>query len=224
MPKNKKMMMLMSIVQLDMGKKLINMLKQKGIKMHFQSVGYGTAPTEMMDIFGLCNNNKDLIISIGPENIVKKVVNDFNNKFEDIGKYGGLMMIFKMSAINRLIMEILNHDIEIEQLKGENFMKNEYHNNLILISVNNGFADDVMEVARKSGATGGTVIKGRMSDFNQLIELGQVHANEERELICILAPQKVGEEILENVNSQFGAMTEANGILCAIPTEKAYKI
>ncbi len=221
---NKKLMMLLSIVQRNNGQKLITNLNKKNITLHFQSVGFGTAPTEMMDIFGLGTNSKDIVISIGAESTIKNMMADFGSNFASYSKYGGLMIVLKMSAANRLITEILNHNLPENKTKGDGAMKNEHHNNLILISVNNGYADPVMEVAKKAGATGGTIIRGRLADAEHLIELGQMDASEEREIICILAPSAVSHQIMEDVNKDFGISSKANGILCAVPTEKAYKI
>ena len=103
-------------------------------------------------------------------------------------------------------------------------MKNEHHNNLIIISTNEGYADAVMQVARKAGATGGTVIKGRLADTEQIAELGDVKIDEERDILTILAPLNVSRQIMEEVNREFGINSKANGIITAIPTEKAYKI
>ncbi len=224
MPERKRLMMLLSIVQRNSGQKLINNLNSKNITMHFQSVGFGTAPTEMMDIFGLGTNAKDIVISIGAESTIKDMMADFGSNFASYSEYGGLMIVLKMSAASRLITEILHHNLTENENKGDGAMKNEHHNNLILISVNNGYADPVMETAKKAGATGGTIIKGRLADAEHLVELGQMQAIEEREIICILAPSAVSHRIMDDVNKDFGITSEANGILCAVPTEKAYKI
>ena len=62
---NKKLTVLLSIVEQGKGKKLIKELTNLKVRMNFQIVGFGTAPTEMMDIFGLGTNVKDIIISLG---------------------------------------------------------------------------------------------------------------------------------------------------------------
>ena len=68
---SKRPMMLLSIVERDKGKKLIKELENINIRMNFQTVGFGTAPTEIMDIFGLGTNDKDIIISLGAESVVR---------------------------------------------------------------------------------------------------------------------------------------------------------
>lgn len=221
---SKRPMLLLSIVERDKGKKLIKELENIDIKVNFQTVGFGTAPTEMMDIFGLGSNDKDIIISLGAESVVKDIMANFGTKFVSHSKYGGLMIILKVSAANRILTEILSFNNDKITEKGNGAMKNEYHNNLIIISVNEGYSDDVMQVARKAGATGGTVIKGRLAEIEWFAEMGKTDLDGEREILCILAPLKTSKQIMEDVNKEFGLTSEANGILFAIPTEKAYKI
>ncbi len=220
----KKPMLLLSFVERDKGKKLIKELEGMGIRINFQSVGFGTAPTEMMDIFGLGTNDKDVVISLGTETAVKTMMANFGTAFESHSKYGGLMIVLKVSAASRILTEILdfNHDKTMEQ--GDGAMKNEHHNNLIVISVNEGYSDTVMQVARRAGATGGTVIKGRLAEVEQFAEMGKVEMDGEREILCILAPLETSKQIMTDVNREFGIKSEAGGIVFAIPTEKAYKI
>ncbi len=220
---NKKAMVLLSIVERDKGKKLIKELVEIGVGMNLQCVGSGTAPTEMMDIFGLGTKDKDIVISLANEDIVMDLMANFGTTFESHSKYGGLMIVLKMSAISRILNELLNYKVNINNEKGNENMKNENHNNLILISVNEGYAEDVMQAARKAGATGGTVIKGRLADVEQFAAIGENIADE-REILCILAPRKTSNQIMDSINKEFGITSDANGTIFAVPAEKAYKI
>lgn len=155
-----------------------------------------------------------------------KFLANFGTTFESNSKYGGLMIILKTSAASRLLTEILGFNIEADENleKGNDSMKNEHHNNMIIISVNEGYSDDVMQVARKAGATGGTVIKGRLANIEQFGDISKNAVDGEREILFILAPLKMGAQIMEDVNKEFGVTSAANGIIVSIPTEKAYKI
>ncbi len=221
---SKRPMILLSIVERDKGQKLIKELENINIRINFQSVGLGTAPTEMMDIFGLGTNDKDIILSLGAEDVVKNMLANFGTIFASHSKYGGLMIIIEVSAASRVLTEILDFNNDKNPEKGDGAMKNEHHNNLIIISVNEGYSDDVMQIARKAGATGGTVIKGRLAEVEQLAEMREIDMDGEREILCILAPLKTSRQIMEDVNKEFGLTSKANGVVFAIPTEKAYKI
>lgn len=220
---NKRPMVLLSIVERDKGKKLIKELESLNIKVNFQSVGFGTAPTEMLDIFGLGTNDKDIVISLATENCVKDMMADFSNSIASESKHGGLMIVLKVSAVSRVLTQILDFDNKNSD-KGDISMKNEHQNNLIFIAVNEGYSGEVMQVARKAGATGGTVIKGRLCDIEMFAQLGKTEIDEDREILMILAPRSTSALIMEDVNKQFGLSSDANGIILALPTEKAYKI
>ena len=222
---SKKIMALLSIVELEKGKKLIKELRDLNIHFNFQTVGFGTAPTEMMDIFGLGTNDKDVVISLAAESDIKDMMANFGTTFSSHSKYGGLMIVLDICATSRVFAEILNFNNSKNAEKGAGaVMKNEHHNNLIIISVNEGYSEDVMQVARKAGATGGTVLKGRLADIEQYAEIINTEANGEREMLCILAPLTASKQIMEDVNKEFGISSAANGIVFAVPTEKAYKI
>ena len=145
--------------------------------------------------------------------------------------FGTILLIAGMSFFTMgsgISMEPLGEVLSFNKEKitdgGDGAMKNEHHNNLIVISVNEGYSGDVMQAARKAGATGGTVIKGRLADIEQFAHVAKNEINGERELIFILAPLETGKRIMEEVNKEFGINSVANGMTFAIPTEKAYKI
>ena len=93
-----------------------------------------------------------------------------------------------------------------------------------MIAVNQGYVDSVMQSARKAGATGGTIIRARMADAGLLSQLDGADPQEEKEIITILASEAVCGRIMEEVNQAFGLRTDAKGIVCAMPVEKAMKI
>ncbi len=221
---DKQLMVVLSIVERDKGKKLVKKLEDLGVRMNFQCVGSGTAPTEMMDIFGLGTKDKDIIISLSARKTVRSIMSDFGTAFESHSKFGGLMIILETSAASRVLTELLSYNSNTSSEKGTGNMKNEHHNNLIVISMNEGYSESVMQTAKKAGATGGTVIKGRIADAELIGELKDVEIDEEREILLILAPLKTSKQIMEDVNREFGIKSKANGIITAIPTEKAYKI
>ena len=221
---SKRIMALLSIVELGKGKKLIKELNNLKIRINFQTVGFGTAPTEMMDLFGLGTNNKDIVISLGAHSDIRNMIANFSESFQSQSKYGGLMVVLDISAASRVLSEILNIGGNQNTEKDSVNMQNEHHSNLIVISVNEGYIDDVMQVARKAGATGGTFIKGRLADVEQFAEYIDAKVDGEREMLCILAPVKATKQIMEDVNREFGLTSPANGIIFALPTEKAFKI
>ena len=218
-------MMLLAIVGRGKGKKLMGVLDKNEIRFHLQTMGFGTAPSEMMDLMGLTSNNKDVILSFGSMTNVSALMHSFGDNFASYSEYGGLLMVLKLSAANRLLSEIVSKNTVQNPPEGDvNLVSNAHKHNLIMITVGQGYIDDVMQEAKKFGATGGTVIKGRLAETERLKEIANIDIEEEREILLIMAPENTAGEIMNNVNSKFGLRTPARGIMCSVPVEKAYKI
>lgn len=215
-------MMIVSIIERGKAKPYIEMLKQKGIGLHTQCLGQGTASSEMMDILGLVSNNKDILISYASRSSVGALATDISKDVSSGLGFNGLMMLLSTSAINRLVSEMILRRADGTEAKGEErAMKSEYQHSLILITVNQGYTDNVMQTARKAGATGGTVIRARMAGAEQMSD---PQLTEEKEIIAILAPDSVRSRIMEEVNQEYGMRSEAKGVVCSVPVDKALKI
>ncbi len=218
-----RIVLLLSIIGRGKRKAYREMLNSKNIHFHMQTVGYGTAPSEMMDIFGLGTNNKDVILSFATADAVAAFAQELGKSFDSSPKYGGLAMVLPLSAINRISAELIRRGTQTTPEKeGEEEMKNENKYHLIAVSVNQGYTDEVMQTAKRAGATGGTILRARMADSKVLEQLGDVQ--EEKEIVMIFASATNSNEILEAVNQACGLRTPAQGMVCAIPVEKAFKI
>lgn len=216
--------MLFSIVERGTGAALIQWLTKQDIAFHKQFVGTGTAPSDMMDILGLGSSDKDVILSFSTAGAIDDMVNNFSKGFNAVVQSRGILAVLEPNAVSNLFVTILNKQTG-EHPQGETEMpKNEYTHSLLLITVNRGYADEVMQVARKAGATGGTVIRSRLVGAEGAEKVYGSMLGEEREIIAILTSDKGRDAIMESVNASFGLRTPAQGVLCSLPVDKAYKL
>lgn len=220
-----RIMMVFSIITRGKAKKYIECLEKNGMGFHIRANGVGTAPSEMMDIFGLGTNDKDIVITLAPESILNSYLVSMNKGLGSSYEYGGLMMCVRLSAISRLGSEIVNRiSKQIDTTGGKKKVKSGEKHQLILVSVNQGYTDAVMQTARQAGAMGGTVMRAHLSESSMIEQFGESAVQPEREIITIFAPLGTAVKIMEDVNREHGVMSEANGIVMAIPVDKAYKI
>ncbi len=87
--------------------------------------------------------------------------------------------------------------------------------------VNAGFSDNVMFAARKAGAAGGTIIKGRGTTSTQAEEMFNITIQPEKEIVIILVPAESKDDVLHMLYSKAGLESEANGIAFSVPVTKA---
>ena len=71
---------------------------------------------------------------------------------------------------------------------------------------------------------GGTILRARLSESSMMEQLGEAEVQQEREIITIFAPAGTAVKIMDEINRNHGVMSEANGVVMALPVDKAYKI
>ncbi len=220
-----RVMAVFSIITRGKAKTYMETLASRGIGFNIQMTAHGTAPSEMMDIFGLGTNDKDIVLSLAPENIINSYAYDLSKNISGSFEYGGLMMCIRLSAISRLTSElVVRRSTDNTEAGGKKKVKNTQKHQLIVVSVNQGYTDAVMETARRAGASGGTVLRARLADSDALSSLGDLAVQQEREVLTIFAPATTASGIMDEINREHGVTSPANGMVIALPVDKAYKI
>lgn len=220
---SERMMLLLTITRRGEGSFIVNSLNSHGIPWHLRAVGQGTASSEMMDILGIGSRDKDIVISLA----ARRAAESFTMELESnptLGRGHGIMMIIPLEAINNLTAVLASRAAgKLNVQEADITMKNEYKHSLVLIAVNRGYADEVMQAARKAGATGGTVIKANLAD-NESGELLGITLEEERDIVAIMVPDTIRDTLMENVNRELGMRSDAQAIICSVGVDKAMRI
>ena len=87
--------------------------------------------------------------------------------------------------------------------------------------VNAGFSDDVMTAARRAGAGGGTVLKGRGSAPREAEELFRITIQPEKEVVMLLVSEEIKDRVLRAIYDAVGLGSAGQGIAFSLPIEKA---
>ncbi len=90
----------------------------------------------------------------------------------------------------------------------------------LYIILNAGFADDVVELLRKAGAGGATIINARGMGAVQK-EIFGITIDAEKEMILSLVDGDTAERIMAIVKEKAGFKSPANGICFMMPVETA---
>jgi len=87
--------------------------------------------------------------------------------------------------------------------------------------VNAGFADSAMEAARKAGARGGTILKGRGTASREAEELFKIRIQPEKELLMLLVPREIKDRVLMALYDAAGLDSAGQGIAFSLPVERS---
>ncbi len=90
---------------------------------------------------------------------------------------------------------------------------------LIICIVNNGFSEAVMDAAREFGARGGTVLHARGTANPEAEKIFRITVQPEKEMVMIIVPSEIKEDILHALYKAVGLNTPGQGIAFSLPVE-----
>jgi len=213
-----------TIVDRGRGDKVTRIYNEDNIHFHFICYGEGTATSEVLDVLGLGETDKDVIFSMVPSCKVPDLLSKITDKMylHKAGK--GIIFSLPISGIGSIISKVVNKEVleELEeQLKKEiDKIKSSIKHCLIMAIVNHGYTDNVMDAAKGAGATGGTILHARGAGYEEAANFLGISIQSEKEIVLILTAKENRQQILEAVNKAAGIKTEARGIVISIPVEQ----
>ncbi len=94
-----------------------------------------------------------------------------------------------------------------------------FDHELVVCIVNSGFSDAVMDAAREVGARGGTVITAKGTANKEAEAFFKIFIQPEKEMVLILVPNKIKEDVLHALYRAVGLNTPGQGIAFALPVD-----
>lgn len=214
--------MVLTIVERGRGKLLAGWYTQQGVYFSFQCRGHGTASSELLDVLGVGSPEKDILISLTGRGLAERLL----EKIEETdmrNSYGsGIACSVPVTGLNSTVATVFLH--EQEDRTGGIHMGEPKENSLILIAVNQGHTDEVMDTAREAGAGGGTIIRARWAGAEDNGQFYGISLQSEKEIIAIVTSKEQRNAIMEVVNRKHGLKTEAGAVICSLGIDKMVKL
>ena len=220
MKKPEQMVLIMSIVERGSGSKLAKLYHKNQVFTHIRCEGQGTATSEILDILGLGGSEKDIILSTGTRTAARLLLEKLDDELRREVPGRGIAFTAPLSALSNLMAAYIDLKTKPER-EGTGSMDNQQKNSMILVTVNQGFTDTVMETARKAGVRGGTIIRGRWAGDESFAQSsGITTLQAEKELIFIVVPTEIRNRVMDSISKTHGLRTEAGAMVTSIAVEQ----
>ena len=225
MGEKKGVKMIVAIVERSHGKALAKFLTTHGISFHYQCPAVGTAPSDLLDILGIGSAERDVLFCFAANDAADRFMYQLkNDELDGTVDAKGIVFDLPLTGLNNIIATILMEKESETFLDGGDRMEQKGANSVILLVVNQGHTDAVMDTARKAGARGGTVIRARFSGEEGAEQLHGFTLQQEKEMILIVASGERRKQIMEAVNEKHGLSTEAAAMICSLGIDQIAKL
>ena len=215
---------------------------EEKVRFYFITKAMGTANSEILDLLGIGAGDKAVVTCLEQAVLVPVIMKEVWKKLRvhSPGNPGaGIAFTIPLSAINDPILLIFKESIyknekiaaELESIatsktrgkshsksKGEN-MADDLSHDLIMVIVNHGYSDELMNTAREAGASGGTVINARGQAHEGAVKFLGISVQDEKELILILTSREKKLNIMQAVCEAHGLNSKAQGIVFSLPVD-----
>ena len=167
--------------------------KDNGTEVRYEIDGEGTASREWMDVLGLANAEKKILVGMMP-----KAEADAMSE-----KLGRSLPLKK--AGNGIVFTLPAEKMKTSVGKLPGVETGEVDFCLVVIIANKGTSEKVMDAARTVGASGGTVVHGEEVRKHALIKAWGLRHAETREIILILSQPDKAKVLMSAVMEQCGS-------------------
>ncbi len=214
---------LVIIVDFNIREKLTEFLMDSKIPIYYQMHGIGTASSNFLNLCGLGDTHKAIMLCFVPKNRTKLLLAEMNQALQLHKKGTGIAISIPLNGMQGWLYKLINNaDSEQTETELENEVKkmnDTITHAMILVTINHGYSDSVMCTARAAGATGGTILKGLRCSPTEVSTHFGIPLQDEQEIVAIVVPKDKKTDIMTAISSQHGIDTPAHAVAFSLPVD-----
>ena len=214
--------MLVLIATPKLADKAADMFCRNALPIQYRMNAEGTASSEMMDMLGLGSIDKCILASMVQKDMGESMLGKLHSELRLDTVNSGIAFTIPLSGASNLILHMLSQisDENTENKRGKDrYIMSDTKYSLITAVVNRGFSGDVMEAAKAAGAGGGTVMHSRSIINNDAIGFKALGAQDEKEIVLIIADIENKLNIMRAVSEKCGVNSDAKGLVVSLPID-----
>jgi nitrogen regulatory protein PII len=216
-----KMGFLIVVVNENQATAIVDILNGAGSSASFICRGKGTASNDAYEVLGIANNNKHVVMSPLKMSSWPAAKKGLEERFAVSNYAKGLAVLIALDSVCGVsTYKFLTDSRGLENDKGaapmENIEKKDNYE-VVMVIVNDGFTDLVMDAAKKAGARGGTILTARGTGNKDIEKFFGVVITPEKQIVMILVPKEIKDAVIEAIYKEVGINTKGQGIAFSFP-------
>ena len=203
-----------AIVDRARAEDMLEVYRSHGLPIVLTMLGNGTATSEHLSLYGLEATEKALVASVACGDMTRQLIKSAKRRlFIDIPGNGIMLAVPIKSVGGGRTLAFLTGNSAPDGAVPELSFEHE----LIMVIINEGHTDTVMDAARSAGAAGGTVPFAWSTVAKQAERFLGVSIAEEKELIIIVSKASEKAAIMKAIAENCGPGTPSGAISFSLP-------
>lgn len=215
----KQLCLLVFIMNRSVANKTAAYLRTKRMPGLYMIMAEGTATSATLDMLGLGKTEKKIVFGCTTRASVPVVLDSLNEKMRLKDKGTGIAFTIPLSGvILPRAKQDTNNSRDIHEImeEGVDNMNTELTHDLIVVVIDEGNCEDVMEAARAAGAPGGTTFHALHSGQHDFAKFFDIPLQEKKDVIVILSSRENKTKIMDAINN---ADVDARKTIFSLPVD-----
>ena len=192
------------IVDCEMGSKVLIEARKVGVTGGTIFLGRGTIKNPLLNLFGIDESRKEIVMMITPYNLEDKLHEQLNKKFHMHKPDHGIILTLLVNSVYGL------HSLpKKEQSTGGNTMNYE----VVFTIVERGLGQEVVDVATSAGSKGATIINARGSGVHEHSTFFAMNIEPEKEIVMMILEKDKVQDIIKSIEDTLHIDDPGKGIL-----------
>jgi len=191
--------------------KFVRIAREKDIRGGIVVLGKGTVKSATLNLLGIKSQKKEVVNILLEKEKANEVLDFFTKELQLHEPGHGIAYTTPVIIAGQIINNKQGTWNTMQSMEGESMFKK------LTVVVNRGMAEDVMDIARKSGIKGGTIMHGRGTGSEFTAKLFGMEIEPEKELVMILMPSDLIDKVVNDLFRELQLDIPGNGILFVEP-------
>lgn len=211
-----KVYMMVTITNRSIGSRMLSFYKENELAVNLNMLGAGTANSDVLDYFGLEATEKAVMFAVVTREMWRKLKRGLQKKMNIDVPGTGIAFIIPFSSIGgKKALQFFTDGQNFEKEEESILKETEYE--LIIVILNQGYSNLVMDAAREKGAGGGTVLHAKGTGMEKAEQFLGVSIAAEKEMIFIVTKSKGKNDIMKAIMEKAGMDSKAKSIVFSLP-------
>lgn len=185
--------------------------------------GHGTASSDIMDMLGLDEPEKDVVLCVVNGENTTALLEDYNKKMRFEKPGAGIAFALPLSGISRALSESVGmpaekaekNDEEKNMENNENTVHTEKHYELILVATSGDATDIAVKAAKEAGVRGGTVCRAREAELGK--KIFGITVQPEKEVVFMLVRAEIRQNVMKAICAAVLTQTGEHALTFSLP-------